>query len=159
MQPCRWKINPPLGSAEINETKLATKLFNFYFLDQLHLKYQYYKFTNWWCHTCMTSASFPLKAYSGDMKSKSGRLASLDIDAAACNSFYRTQNYQIHKWHSILRATFILQLNIFNVQIVIYYLWIKSPRWSCGCRSTGIRFICIRRKTKIKSKYLKLIIE
>ena len=54
----------------------------------------------------MMSASFPLKAYSGDMKSKSGRLASLDIDAAACNSFYITQKYQIHKWHSVLKGSY-----------------------------------------------------
>ena len=37
--------------------------------------------------TCIMSASFPLKAYSGAIKSKSGLLASFAIDAAACNSF------------------------------------------------------------------------
>ena len=41
--------------------------------------------------TWMMSASFPLRAYSGDIKSKSGLLASFVMDAAACNSFCKAQ--------------------------------------------------------------------
>ena len=57
--------------------------------------------------TCNISASFPLKAYSGAIKSRSGLLASLVIDAAACNSFYKKIQMQISYFKNFLQPTLV----------------------------------------------------